>query len=283
MSSLIKAQNLSKSFGATHALDGVDLDIRQNQIVGIIGVNGAGKTTLINAILGLAQYDGDLKVMGLNPFIDRDQLMKQVSFISDVAILPKWMTVAQALDFVEGVHPNFNREKALQFLDTASLKMDKKIRQLSKGMTAQLHLALIMAIDAQLLVLDEPTLGLDILYRKKFYSQLLEDYFDEEKTILITTHQIDEIENILTDVIFLEKGRILASESMEDITQNWLVLHADRDHLDAVRDLNPVQEQVVLGKTSFVFKGRDKSELEQFGELSRLSLSDLFVTLMKGN
>ena len=280
MSKLITARNLRKSFGTFEALKGVDLDIERGRIIGIIGANGAGKTTLINAILGLADYDGDLEVMGLAPYANRDELMKDVCFISDVAILPKWMTVSQAIDFVEGVHPEFEREKALRFLADTTVPLNKKIRQLSKGMIVQVHLALVMAIDASLLVLDEPTLGLDILNRKKFYSQLLEDYFDEEKTILITTHQVDEIENILSDVIFIREGRIMQQSSMEEISQHWFVLHPTTDNIDAARALGPQQVQSTLGRTAMIFNNRPRSELEHLGEVGRLSLSDLFVTLM---
>ncbi|WP_138379315.1 ABC transporter ATP-binding protein [Luteithermobacter gelatinilyticus] len=280
MTTLITARNLKKSYGSFEALKGIDLDIHKGQITGIIGANGAGKTTLINTILGLTDYDGDLNVLGFDPYRERNALMKQVCFISDVATLPKWMKVCETIDFVEGVHPGFNRDKALDFLNGTAVSLEKKIRQLSKGMIVQVHLALVMAIDAQLLVLDEPTLGLDILNRKKFYHQLLEDYYDEERTILITTHQVDEIENLLTDVIFIREGRILQAATMEQIAESWLILHPRRENLDAARALEPVSERTTLGRTSMIFHGRPRQELEDLGDISRLSLSDLFVTLM---
>ncbi|WP_417319716.1 ABC transporter ATP-binding protein [Emcibacter sp.] len=280
MSNLITARNLKKSYNSFKALKGVNLDIERGQIVGIIGANGAGKTTLINTILGLSDYEGELHVMGLAPYANRDELMKDVCFISDVATLPKWMKVSQTIDFVEGVHPKFDRQKALELLSGTTVPLEKKIRQLSKGMIVQVHLALVMAIDASLLVLDEPTLGLDILNRKKFYSQLLEDYFDEEKTILITTHQVDEIENILSEVIFIREGLIMHKASMEEIGEHWFVLHPTPEYIDAARALGPLQEQKSLGRTSMVFNNRPRNELEQLGDVSRLSLSDLFVTLM---
>ena len=282
MTNIITAKNLSKSFGSFQALKNIDLTIQKGQIVGIIGANGAGKTTLLNSILGLSAYDGDLDVLGYAPYIQRDEMMKEICFISDVATLPKWMKVSQAIDFVEGVHPSFNREKALAFLSGTSVPLDKKIRKLSKGMIVQVHLALIMAIDAKILVLDEPTLGLDILYRKKFYHQLLEDFFDEDRTILITTHQVDEIENILSQVIFIRKGEIALSAAMEDIGEQWLVLNPPTENIEAARALSPVSEQTLLGRTSFIFNGPSRGELAPLGEVSRVSLSDLFVTLMEG-
>ena len=282
MTNIITAHNLCKSYGSFQALKNVDLGIRKGQIVGIIGANGAGKTTLLNSILGLTSYDGDLTVLGYNPYDQRDDLMKDICFISDVATLPKWIRVSEAIDFVEGVHPSFDRNKALGFLANTSVPLDKKIRQLSKGMIVQVHLALIMSIDAKVLVLDEPTLGLDIIYRKKFYHQLLEDYFDEERTILITTHQVDEIENILSNVIFIREGKIVLTAEMEDISAQWMVLAPTADNIEAARALSPVSEQTTLGRTSFIFKDRLRAELEKLGEVSRLNLSDLFVTLMDG-
>lgn len=282
MTNIITAQNLSKSFGSFQALKNIDLTIQKGQIVGIIGANGAGKTTLLNSILGLSAYDGDLDVLGLDPYSQRDELMKQVCFISDVATLPKWMKVSEAIDFVEGVHPSFDRGKALKFLAGTSVPLDKKIRKLSKGMIVQVHLALIMSIDAKILVLDEPTLGLDIIYRKKFYRQLLEDFFDKDRTILITTHQVDEIENILSHVVFIREGSIVLATDMEDIGAQWMVLNTTPENLEAARALSPVSEQTMLGRTSFIFKGKARSELAELGEVTRISLSDLFVTLMDG-
>lgn len=282
MTNIITAQNLGKSFGSFQALKNIDLTIQKGQIVGIIGANGAGKTTLLNSFLGLSTYDGDLDVLGLDPYAQRDELMKQICFISDVATLPKWMKVSEALDFVEGVHPSFDREKALTFLAGTSVPLDKKIRKLSKGMIVQVHLALIMSIDAKILVLDEPTLGLDIIYRKKFYKQLLEDFFDEDRTILITTHQVDEIENILSHVVFIREGNIVLNADMEDISAQWMVLNTSPENIDAARGLSPVSEQTMLGRTSFIFNGKERSELSQLGDVTRISLSDLFVTLMDG-
>lgn len=282
MTNIITAQNLSKSFGSFQALKNIDLTIQKGQIVGIIGANGAGKTTLLNSILGLTAFDGELNVLGFDPYAQRDELMKKICFISDVATLPKWMKVHEALDFVEGVHPGFNRVKALGFLGGTSIPLDKKIHHLSKGMVVQVHLALIMAIDAKILVLDEPTLGLDIIYRKKFYHRLLEDFFDEDRTILITTHQVDEIENILSQVIFIREGNIVMNARMEDIGEQWMVLDPSPENISAARALSPVSEQTLLGRTSFIFNGRDRAELATLGEVNRISLSDLFVTLMDG-
>ncbi len=282
MTNIITAQNLSKSFGSFQALKNVDLTIQKGQIVGIIGANGAGKTTLLNSILGLTTYDGELDVLGFDPYVQRDELMKKICFISDVATLPKWMRVCEALDFVEGVHPSFDREKALGFLAGTSVPFDKKIRHLSKGMIVQVHLALIMAIDAKILVLDEPTLGLDIIYRKKFYHQLLEDFFDEDRTILITTHQVDEIENILSQVVFIREGNIVLTADMDDIGEQWMVLNPPQENVAAARALSPVSEQTLLGRTSFIFNGKARAELAELGEVNRINLSDLFVTLMDG-
>lgn len=282
MTNIITAQNLSKSFGSFQALKNVDLTIQKGQIVGIIGANGAGKTTLLNCFLGLNAYDGDLDVLGFDPYSQRDELMKEICFISDVATLPKWIKVSEAIDFVEGVHPSFNREKALTFLADTNVPLDKKVRKLSKGMIVQVHLALIMAIDAKILVLDEPTLGLDIIYRKKFYHQLLEDFFDEDRTIIITTHQVDEIENILSHVVFIREGDIALTTDMDNISQDWMVLNTSANNQEAARALGPVSEQTLLGRTSFIFNGKARTDLEELGEVSRISLSDLFVTLMSG-
>lgn len=282
MTNYISAKSLNKSFGKFQALSDVNVTIDKGQIVGLIGSNGAGKTTLINALLGLSSYEGELRVLGLDPHSQRDELMKEVCFISDVATLPGWIKVEQAVQFVEGVHASFNREKALGFLSQTSIPLDKKVGKLSKGMVVQLHLALIMSIDAKILVLDEPTLGLDIMYRKTFYDQLLEDYFDEERTIIITTHQVDEIENILTDVIFIRDGRIMYDASMDETLDTWKVLEPTKEHTEEARALSPYREKTSLGRTSLIFKGQSTETLKQFGEVSRLSLSDLFVTLMTG-
>ncbi|VAX04101.1 ABC transporter, ATP-binding protein [hydrothermal vent metagenome] len=282
MTNIITAKNLNKSFGSFQALKNINLTIQKGQIVGIIGANGAGKTTLLNSILGLSAYDGDLNVLGLDPYSQRDELMKQICFISDVATLPKWIKVSEAIDFVEGVHKSFDRQKALAFLAGTTVPLDKKIRQLSKGMIVQVHLALIMSIDAKILVLDEPTLGLDIIYRKKFYHQLLEDFFDEDRTILITTHQVDEIENILSQVIFIREGEIALEANMEDIGEQWLALNPASENIDAARALTPVSEKTLLGRTTLIYKDQPRAELQELGEVSRVSLSDLFITLMDG-
>jgi len=283
MSNIITAHNLGKSYGSFQALNNINLNIQKGQIVGIIGANGAGKTTLLNSILGLCSYDGDLNVLGFDPYNQRDEMMKKICFISDVATLPKWIRVCEAIDFVEGVHKSFDRHKALNFLADTNFPLNKKIRHLSKGMIVQLHLALIMSIDAKILVLDEPTLGLDIIYRKKFYRQLLEDFFDEDRTILVTTHQVDEIENILSEVIFIRDGHITLAASMDDISDQWMVLAPATENIDAARRLSPVSEQTMLGRTSFIFKDQSRDRLAQLGEVNRVSLSDLFVTLMEGD
>lgn len=282
MKNYISAKNLNKSFGKFQALKDVSVTIDKGHIVGLIGSNGAGKTTMINALLGLSSYEGELSVLGRDPHTERDQLMKDVCFISDVATLPGWIKVEQAVQFVQGVHKSFDREKALGFLAQTSIPLDKKVGKLSKGMIVQLHLALIMSIDAKILVLDEPTLGLDIIYRKTFYDQLLEDYFDEERTIIITTHQVDEIENILTDVIFIRDGEIMYDASMDETLDTWKVLEPTKEHIEEARALSPYREKSSLGRTSLIFKGQNKETLSQYGSVSRLSLSDLFVTLMSG-
>lgn len=282
MTNYISATNLSKTYGNFQALNNVNLSIEKGQIVGLIGSNGAGKTTLINSILGLVDFEGELNVMGFDPHNERDELMKEVCFISDVATLPKWIKVSEVLQYVEGIHPKFDREKALTFLSQTTIPMDKNVGKLSKGMVVQLHLALIMAIDAKVLVLDEPTLGLDILFRKRFYDQLLEDYFDEDRTIIITTHQVDEIENILTDVIFIREGAITYDASMEETLATWKVLEPKPEMLEEVRALSPYRENKSLGRVSFIFNDKDRETLSAFGEVRRLSLSDLFVTLMTG-
>jgi ABC-2 type transport system ATP-binding protein len=231
----IEARGLRKVFGNTIALDGIDLRVEEGRILGLIGPNGAGKTTALNAILGLTTYQGELKVLGRDPWTDRDQLMCDVSFVADVAVLPRWIKVSQALDYVAGVHPRFDRAKAEAFLDKTTIKRSSKVRELSKGMVAQLHLALVMAIDARLLVLDEPTLGLDILYRKQFYDSLLNDYFDRSRTIIVTTHQVEEIQDVLTDVMFINRGRIVLNSSMEDLESRYVELMVHPDHLAHLR------------------------------------------------
>jgi ABC-2 type transport system ATP-binding protein len=280
---IVRAKGLSKRFGTTVALDSVDLNIAPGRIVGLIGPNGAGKTTALKAILGLSEFDGELSVLGLDPRTHRTELMQQVCFIADVAVLPRWMRVGEAVDFVAGVHPRFSREKCEAFLARTKIKNTQRVRELSKGMIVQLHLALVMAIDAKLLVLDEPTLGLDILYRKQFYQRLLEDYFDEQKTILITTHQVEEVEHILTDVMFIRDGRIVLDAPMEDVGERYIEVLVNGDRLDTARALKPIDERALpFGKTVMLFDGVALPQLQDLGETRTPGLADLFVATMKG-
>ena len=279
---IVRARGLAKRYGTTVALDHVDFDIAAGRIVGLIGPNGAGKTTALKAILGLAEFEGELSVLGLDPRTQRTQLMQQVCFIADVAVLPRWLRVSEAVDFVAGVHPRFSREKCLAFLARTKLKPTQRVRELSKGMIVQLHLALVMAIDARLLVLDEPTLGLDILYRKEFYQSLLNDYFDEEKTILVTTHQVEEIEHILTDLIFIKDGRLIVNASMDEVGERYAEVMVGPDKVEAARALKPLNERGIFGKTVFLFDGVDQKRLAELGELHKPSVADLFVATMKG-
>jgi ABC-2 type transport system ATP-binding protein len=282
MSAVVQAKGLSKRYGNTVALDHVDFEIQPGRIVGLVGPNGAGKTTALKAILGLAEFDGMLSVLGLDPRTQRTQLMQQVCFIADVAVLPRWMRVANAVDFVAGVHPRFSREKCEKLLARTKIKPTQRVRELSKGMIVQLHLALVMAIDARLLVLDEPTLGLDILYRKEFYNNLLGDYFDEEKTILVTTHQIEEIEHILTDLLFIKEGRLVLNATMDEVAERFAEVMVNPDKADAARSLKPLYERQIFGKSIFLFDGIDKQRLAELGELHKPSVADLFVATMKG-
>src|SRR6202051_4271685 len=245
---VIEARGLRKAFGATIALDGVNLQVEEGRILGLIGPNGAGKTTLLNAILGLTPYQGELNVLGRDPWTERDQLMRDVCFITDVAVLPRWITVSQALDYVAGVHPRFDRAKAEGFLARTTIRQASKVRELSKGMVTQLHLALVMAIDARLLVLDEPTLGLDILFRKQFYDSLLNDYYDRSRTIVVTTHQVDDIQNVLTDLMFINRGRIVLDCSMEEFEARYVEVTVHRQQVAAARALKPIHERQVLGR-----------------------------------
>src|SRR5213080_2149125 len=253
----IEARGLRKVFGTTVALDNIDLRVEEGRILGLIGPNGAGKTTALNAILGLTSYDGELKVLGRDPWTAREELMRDVSFIADVAVLPRWVRVTQLLDYVGGVHPRFDRAKAEAFLERTTIKRESKVRQLSKGMVAQLHLAMVMAIDARLLVLDEPTLGLDILYRKQFYDSLLNDYFDGTRTIIITTHQVDEIEDVLTDLIFIDRGRIVLECSMEQFESRYVEVMVHSDHIAGAKSLKPIHERQVFGRSVLLFDGAD--------------------------
>jgi ABC-2 type transport system ATP-binding protein len=279
---IVRAKGLSKRYGTTVALDNIDLEIASGRVVGLIGPNGAGKTTALKAILGLTEFDGELSVLGLDPRTHRTELMQQVCFIADVAVLPRWLRVGEAVDFVAGVHPRFSRERCEAFLARTKIKHTQRVRELSKGMIVQLHLALVMAIDAKLLVLDEPTLGLDILYRKEFYETLLNDYFDHEKTILVTTHQVEEIERILTDLIFIRDGKIALDASMDAVSERYAEVMVAPDKADAARALKPMSERQIFGKSIFLFDGIDRASLAALGELHKPSVADLFVATMKG-
>ncbi len=279
---IVRAKGLSKRYGTTVALDHVDLEIAAGRVVGLIGPNGAGKTTALKAILGLTEFDGELSVLGLDPRTHRTELMQQVCFIADVAVLPRWLRVGEAVDFVAGVHPRFSRDRCEAFLARTKIKHTQRVRELSKGMIVQLHLALVMAIDAKLLVLDEPTLGLDLLYRKEFYETLLNDYFDEEKTIIVTTHQIEEIERILTDLIFIRDGKIALDASMDAVGERYAEVMVAPDKADAARALKPLSERQIFGKSIFLFEGIDRASLAALGELHKPSVADLFVATMKG-
>ena len=279
----IEARGLRKAFGTTIALDGINLRIEEGRILGLIGPNGAGKTTALNAILGLTSYQGELRVMGRDPWTEREQLMRDVCFIADVAVLPRWIRVSQALDYVAGVHPRFDRAKAEGFLAKTTIRRTSKVRELSKGMMTQLHLALVMAIDARLLVLDEPTLGLDILYRKQFYDSLLNDYFDRSRTIVVATHQIDEIQHVLTDVMFIDRGRIVFARSMEEVESRYREVMVNPDKLVAARALKPIQERQGFGRSILLFEGVDRQQLAALGEVRTPSIADLFVAVMSNH
>ena len=276
----IEARGLTKVYGTTIALDHVDLSVAKGRILGIIGPNGAGKTTALNAILGLTAYQGELKVLGRDPWAERDQLMRDVSFIADVAVLPRWIRVSDLLDYVDGVHPKFDRAKAETFLAKTEIKHTSKVRQLSKGMIAQLHLAIVMAIDAKLLVLDEPTLGLDILYRKQFYDSLLNDYFDGQRTIIVTTHQVEEVQDVLTDLMFINHGRIVLECSMEQFETRYVELMVHPDHLAGARSLNPMNERQLFGRSIMLFDGVDRTQLAALGDVRTPTIADLFVAMM---
>jgi ABC-2 type transport system ATP-binding protein len=279
----IEARGLRKAFRTTVALDGVDLRVDEGRILGLIGPNGAGKTTALNAILGLTPYQGELRVLGRDPWAERDRLMQDVSFIADVAILPRWLRVRQALDYVEGVHPRFDRAKAEAFLAKTTIKHQSKVRELSKGMVAQLHLALVMAIDAKLLVLDEPTLGLDILYRKQFYDSLLNDYYDRSRTIVVTTHQVEEIQDVLTDLMFIDRGRIVLSCSMEEFEQRYAEVMVNPENLPAARALGPIHERQVFGRGILLYDGVAREHLTPLGEVRTPGIADLFVAVVGNN
>ena len=281
--SVISARGLRKQYGKQVAIDGISFDIAPGRIVGLIGPNGSGKTTTLKAILGLTGFEGELSVLGRDPRVQRDALMEDVCFIADVAILPGWLCVRDAIDFVAGVHPRFDRSKAERYLAHTKLAPKMRVKSMSKGMIVQLHLALVMAIDARLLVLDEPTLGLDILYRKQFYQNLLEDYFDENKTIIITTHQIEEVEHILSDLMFIRDGKIVLASSMEEVGDRYIEVMVGPQHVNPARALQPISERSVFGKSVMLFDGVARSQLATLGELHTPSLADLFVATMKGS
>jgi ABC-2 type transport system ATP-binding protein len=280
---VIRARGLRKAYKNKLALDDTAFEIPSGRIIGLIGPNGSGKTTTLKAVLGLIPFEGDLKVLGRDPRTERDELMKDVCFIADVAVLPRWMRVREAIEFVAGVHPRFDRAKCDRFIAHTQLKPDMRVREMSKGMIVQLHLALVMAIDARLLVLDEPTLGLDILYRKEFYRRLLEDYFDEQKTIIVTTHQVEEIEHILTDVLFIQNGKIVLDASMETVSDRFVDLLVNADRAEEARSFKPIDEQTLpFGKTRMIFDGVPQAQLAALGETGIPGLADLFVATMKG-
>jgi len=284
---VIEARGLRKSFGATIALDGVNLRVNEARILGLIGPNGAGKSTALNAILGLTPYQGELRVLGLDPWTERDRLMNDVCFIADVAVLPRWMRVSHALEYVAGVHPRFDRAKAEGFLAKTDIKRRSRVRELSKGMVAQLHLALVMAIDARLLVLDEPTLGLDILYRKQFYDSLLNDYFDGSRTIVVTTHQVEDVQNVLTDLMFINRGRIVLNCSMEEFESRYVEVAVHPDRVSEARALKPMRERQGLGRTLLLLDVKttpiDPQQLAALGDVRTPSISDLFVAIIGGD
>ena len=277
---LIEARGLRKTYGSTVALDRIDLQVEEGRILGLIGPNGAGKTTALNAILGLTPYEGDLRVLGLDPWTQRDQLVRDVAYISDVAVLPRWARVHQLLDYVGGVHPRFDRGKAEEFLLKTNIKSGSKVRELSKGMVTQLHLALIMAIDARVLILDEPTLGLDILVRKQFYDSLLNDYFDRSRTIVVTTHQVEEIQDVLTDVMFINQGRIVLTSSMEAFESRYVEAMVNPENVAAARALRPINERQVFGRSIFLFDSVDRAQIAALGEVRTPRISDLFLAVM---
>lgn len=281
--SCIEARALRKNYGGTAALDGIDLTVEEGRIVGLIGPNGAGKSTALNAMLGLTPFQGELKVLGRDPWSERDALMLDVCFIADVAVLPRWMRVSQVIDYVAGVHPRFDREKAETFLAKTNIKRRSRVRELSKGMVTQLHLAVTMAIDAKLLVLDEPTLGLDLLYRKQFYDTLLNDYFDHRRTILVTTHQVEEIEHVLTDVVFIDRGRIALSSSMDDLAVRFAEVTVNPQAAAAARALKPISERNVFGQSVMLFDGAARQSLTALGEVRTPSIADIFVAMMSPN
>ena len=282
MTSLVSAQGVTKRFGSFTAVDNVSFEVESGKILGLIGPNGAGKTTLLKALLGLTECEGQLSVMGLDPFRQRKELMQNICFIADVAVLPRWIRVTQLLDYVEAIHPNFSRKRAEELLQQTKIMSNSRVKELSKGMVTQLHLSIIMSIDAKLLVLDEPTLGLDILFRKEFYANLLNDYFDEERTILVTTHQVEEIENLLTDIMFINDGKIILDSTMDALADSYVELAASGAEADKARGLGPIAEGQMFGKSVMLFEGVNREHLEGLGEMRTPSVADLFVAKIKG-
>jgi ABC-2 type transport system ATP-binding protein len=282
VSAIVSARGLSKRYGKTVAVDNVSFDIPAGRIIGLIGPNGSGKTTTLKAALGLVPFDGDLKVLGLDPRTQRDELMQNVCFIADVAVLPRWIRVCEVVDFVAGVHPKFDKAKCERYIAHTKLSPRMKVKEMSKGMIVQLHLAIVMAIDAKLLVLDEPTLGLDILYRKQFYQNLLEDYFDEEKTIIITTHQVEEVEHILSDLMFIRDGKIVLSATMDEVGERFTEVMVPAEKVESAKSLKPIDERQVFGKSVLLFDGVPRAQLAGLGETRNVGIADLFVATMKG-
>ena len=278
---VIKANNISKKYDDSYALDGIDIEVSKGQIMGLIGPNGAGKSTFLQSVLGLLKTEGNLEVLGLDPRKDRHKLLKEVCSITDVAVLPKWMTVAQLLRYMEGVHPSFDINKCIAILARTNIKLPSKIKVLSRGMVVQLHLSLVMAINAKVLILDEPTLGLDLVYRKDFYSQLIEDYYEGNKTILISTHQVEEIEGVLSDAVFMNQGRIVMKDSIESINKKFLELRPDQKYLDAAKSLKPLHQRTELGRSVLLFENVEKEKLETFGEVRPPVIANLFMAIME--
>jgi len=280
---VINASNIRKLYDGSYALDGIDLEVRQGQITGLIGPNGAGKSTFLQCVLGLIRTEGNLEVLGLDPRKERHKLLKEVCSITDVAVLPKWMTVNQLLQYMNGVHPGFNLEKCISILSRTNIKQTSKIKVLSRGMVVQLHLSIVMAIDAKILVLDEPTLGLDLVYRKDFYSQLIEDYYEGDKTILISTHQVEEIEGVLSDAVFMNQGRIVMKDSIESINKRFLELRPHQSSLDQARSLNPIHERIELGREVMLFEDVDSQKLSELGDVRPPFIADLFMAIMESS
>ena len=278
---VIKANNISKKYDESYALDSIDIEVSKGQIMGLIGPNGAGKSTFLQSVLGLLKTEGNLEVLGLDPRKDRHKLLKEVCSITDVAVLPKWMTVQQLLSYIDGVHPGFDLDKCISILSRTNIKLHSKIKVLSRGMVVQLHLSIVMAIDAKILILDEPTLGLDLVYRKDFYSQLIEDYYEGNKTILISTHQVEEIEGVLSDAVFMNQGRIVMQDSIESINKKYLELRPDQNSINAAKSLNPMHHRTELGREVMLFEDMDKDKLMELGDVRPPVIADLFMAIME--